>query len=109
MRSAKPPLEPKAPAQAAQDALAQEVELLTRATSELRAGRPGAALKLLDEYQRKFPDGRLAIERRAVKAQALCASKRVSEGRAELARLAPQSPAAGRARQVCDAASGSQP
>ncbi|HEX2670172.1 MAG TPA: hypothetical protein VHM25_04830, partial [Polyangiaceae bacterium] len=103
-RSAKPLPEPKAPAQPAQDALAKEVALLSRATSDLRAGRAGAALKLLDEHQRKFPNGMLVVERRAVRAQALCSLKRVSEGRAELAQLAPQSPAAGRAKQLCDAA-----
>lgn len=105
--SAKSALEPKAPAQAiqpARDALAQEVSLLSRATTSLRAGRAGAALKLLDEHQRKFPNGMLTVERRAVRAQALCTLKRVSEGRAELAQLAPQSPAAGRAKQLCDAA-----
>jgi len=106
--SAKRPLEPKAPPQAAQDALAREVALLSRATSDLRAGRAGAALKLLDEHQRKFPNGMLAVERRAARAQALCTLKRVSEGRAELAQLAPQSPAAGRAKQLCDAASAAQ-
>jgi hypothetical protein len=107
-RSAKPPTEPKAPAQPAEDALAQEVALLSRATSNLRAGRAGAALKLLDEHQRKFPNGMLAVERRAVRAQALCTLKRVGEGRAELAQLAPQSPAAGRAKQLCDAAAAAQ-
>jgi len=106
--SAKAPSEPKAPAQPAQDALAQEVALLSRATSDLRAGRAGAALKLLDEHQRKFSNGMLAVERRAVRAQALCTLKRVSEGRAELAQLAPQSPAAGRAKQLCDAAAAQQ-
>ncbi|HKO50008.1 MAG TPA: hypothetical protein VJV79_19895 [Polyangiaceae bacterium] len=108
-RPVKPPAEPQAPAQHSQDRLAQEVALLSRATSDLRAGRAGAALKSLDEHQRKFPSGMLTVERRAVRAQALCTLKRVSEGRAELARLAPQSPAAGRAKQLCDAAeSGSE-
>ena len=101
---AKPQVEPQAPAQRPQDRLAQEVALLSRATSDLRAGRAGAALKSLDEHQRKFPNGMLAVERRAVRAQALCTLKRVSEGRAELSHLAPQSPAAGRAKQLCDAA-----
>jgi len=102
---AKPQVEPQAPAQRPQDRLAQEVALLSRATSDLRAGRAGAALKSLDEHQRKFPNGMLAVERRAVRAQALCTLKRVSEGRAEISLLAPQSPAAGRAKQLCDAAS----
>jgi hypothetical protein len=89
-----------------QDALAQEVVLLSKAASDLRAGRSGEALKALDEHQRRFPHGTLTLERRAAKAQALCALKRVSEGRAELAHLAPQSPAAARAKQVCDANAG---
>jgi len=97
-------LDPQAPALRSDDRLAQEVALLSRATSDLRSGRAGAALKLLDEHQRKFPNGMLAVERRAVRAQALCTLKRVSEGRAELSHLAPQSPAAGRAKQLCDAA-----
>ena len=101
----KPQVESQAPAQRSQDRLAQEVALLSRATSDLRAGRAGAALKSLDEHQRKFPNGMLTVERRAVRAQALCTLKRVSEGRAELSLLAPQSPAAGRAKQLCDAAS----
>jgi hypothetical protein len=63
-------------------------------------------LNALDEHQRKFPNGVLNVERRAVKAQALCSLKRVSEGRAVLARLEPHSPAAARAKQLCDAAVG---
>ena len=99
-------LAPPASALHGQDGLAQEVALLTRATSDLRAGRAADALKALDEHQRKFPNGVLSVERRAARAQALCSLKRVSEGRAELTRLAPQSPAAARAKQVCDLASG---
>jgi hypothetical protein len=89
-----------------QDGLTQEVALLSRAASALRAGRADEALRLINEHQRKFPKGVLGVERRAVRAQALCSLKRVEEGRAELARLPLQSPAAARAKQVCDAASG---
>ena len=95
-------------ARRAPDGLAEEVALLTEATSDLRAGRAAQALKSLDEHQRRFPDGVLAIERSAVRAQTLCSLKRVSEGRAELARLAQQSPAAGRAKQVCDRSAASE-
>jgi len=84
--------------------LAQEVALLSRATSALRAGKAGEALRVLDEHQRKFPNGALSVERRAARGQALCSLMRIGEGRAELARLAPRSPAAGRTKQVCDAA-----
>jgi len=99
MISAEPPAPSVRPAQ---DRLAQEVALLARATSDLHAGRAANALKVLDEYQRQFPKGLLTEERRAARAQALCALGRQSEAQAELARLAPQSPAAARAKQVCE-------
>jgi hypothetical protein len=86
----------------ARDRLAEEVALLSRATTALRAGRVNEALKALDEHQSKFPRGVLSEERRAGKAQALCSLGRMSEGRAELGHLAPQSPAAARAKQACD-------
>lgn len=98
------PVKPAAPsARSAPDSLAQEVALLSRATSELHRGNPAEALQVLNEHLRRFPNGLLGEERRAAKAQALCALGRKSEGRAELAHLAPQSPAAAHARQVCGA------
>ena len=93
---------PVAPAASGRDRLAEEVALLSRATKALRAGRAGEALRALDEHQSRFPRGALSEERRAAKAEALCSLGRMSEGRAELSRLAPQSPAAARAKQVCD-------
>ena len=93
----------------ARDALAREVALLSRATSALRAGHPAAALRTLADHQRRFPTGALVEERRAAKAQALCLLGRVGEGRAELARLTPQSPAAATAQQVCDGAVSAAP
>ncbi len=86
------------------DQLAREVALLLRATRALRSGRAAEALEALDEHRRLFPSGLLTVDRRAARAQALCSLQRVSEGRAELARLAPQSPAAARTKQLCDAA-----
>ncbi len=88
------------------DRLAQEVALLSRATSALRSGRAEDALKALGEHQSQFPKGVLAEERGAARAQALCALGRRSEAEVELARLAksaPQSPQAARARQACSA------
>lgn len=92
---------PTAPSPVARDRLGKEVALLSRATSELRAGNAAAALRVLDEHERKFPSGKLSEERRGAKAQALCLLGRVSAGRAELSHLAPGSPAAARAEQVC--------
>jgi hypothetical protein len=85
-----------------QDALTQEVALLSRAVAALNAGRAGEALTTLNEHQRQFPRGVLGVERKAAKAQALCSLGRLSEGRAELAHLSPKSTAASRAKQVCD-------
>jgi outer membrane protein assembly factor BamD (BamD/ComL family) len=84
------------------DHLAVEVQLLTRATSALRSGNFSAALKLLDEHQRSFPNGALQQERKIAKAQALCNLGRTQEGRAELDHLPPQTPATARAHQTCD-------
>jgi hypothetical protein len=85
-----------------QDALTQEVALLSRAVTALNAGRAGDALATLNEHQRLFPRGILGSDRKAAKAQALCSLGRLREGRAELAYLSPKSPAAGRAKHVCD-------
>jgi hypothetical protein len=87
----------------ASDRLAEEVALLSRATSALRAGRANDALKTLNEHQSKFPKGLLSEERRAARAQALCALGRRPEAERELAKLSPTSPQAARARQMCGA------
>ncbi|MGC4090005.1 MAG: hypothetical protein QM756_19375 [Polyangiaceae bacterium] len=90
------------------DRLAEEVAILSKATSELHAGRAANALKKLDEHRRKFPNGLLAQERAAARVQALCALGRSAEARPELerlARVAPQSPNTLRAKQVCGATS----
>jgi len=87
------------------DRLAEEVELLARATRDLHSARAGDALKVLDEYRRKFPNGLLMEERCAARAQALCALGRQREALAELDQLAPRSLAAARAKEICDASS----
>jgi hypothetical protein len=98
--------EPSAPSShPAPDRLAQEVAFLERATSALHAGHASNALQVLDEYQRKFPNGLLTLERGAARAQALCSLGRRSEAQAELSRLPAQSPGVARAKQVCDASS----
>ncbi len=81
--------------------LALEVAILSRAASSLRAGRPAEALKAVDEHQAKFPNGLLVEERRAARAQALCALGRRSEAESDLARLSSSSPQAVRARKAC--------
>jgi hypothetical protein len=91
----------------ASDSLAQEVAILSRASADLHAGRPVAALAALAEHQRRFPTGVLALERSAARVQALCALGRTKEARVELARLsrtAPSSPHEARARKACGSA-----
>ena len=86
------------------DGLAEEIALLSRAETELRAGRPAKALLVLAEHQRKFPRGTLAEERTAARIQALCALGRRDEANAQLAQLlhiSPNSAHERRARQAC--------
>ncbi len=86
------------------DSLAEEVALLSRAETELHAGRPAKALLALAEHQRKFPRGALAEERTAARIQALCALGRNDEANAQLRQLlhiSPNSAHEERARQAC--------
>ena len=88
------------------DGLAEEVALLSRAETELHAGRPAKALLVLAEHQRKFPRGALAEERTAARIQALCALGRNDEANAQLTQLlhiSPNSAHEERARQACRA------
>jgi hypothetical protein len=98
---------PRPPASSAPDIrrgtrLGEEVALLARATAQLRDGRAAEALSTLGKHQRDFPNGSLTLERRAARAQALCALGRHEEARHELDRLSPSSPQALRARQFCE-------
>jgi hypothetical protein len=81
--------------------LAEEVEILSRAQTELHAGRFAGALRVLDEHAQKFPRGTLAQERVAARIQALCGAGRVTEASAELGRLSPGSLHEARARAAC--------
>jgi hypothetical protein len=81
--------------------LAEEVALLSRAESELHAGRFAKALLLLDDYERRFPKGALTQEDVAARVQALCGLGRAAAAKAQLKRLAPGSPHASRARAAC--------
>jgi len=89
----------------AQDSLAQEVRLLSRATSQLNSGQAGLALATLDEHQRQFSQGVLSDERNAAKARALCSLQRFAEATSTLALLTPGTPLAARVKEDCDAAS----
>ncbi len=86
------------------DSLAEEVAILSRASAELHAGRPAAALLALEEHRRRFPRGVLAQERTSARVQALCALGRTKQAQAELTQLArssPNSPHVARAKKAC--------
>jgi hypothetical protein len=83
------------------DSLAQEVALLSRAETELHAGRFSAALQLLNAHQKTFPRGLLRQERVAARIQALCGLGRVKEANADLARVTPGSLHDGPTREAC--------
>lgn len=91
------------PARAAASGLAEEVALLSRAETELHAGRFAKALRLLDDYERRFPKGALLQEDVAARVQALCGLGQVPAAKAQLKRLSPGSPHARRARAACGA------
>jgi hypothetical protein len=86
------------------DSLAKEVTMLSQASADLHAGRPAAALTVLDEHRRKFPHGELVQERTSARIQAMCALGWMKDAQAELARFArtsPNSPHLARARKAC--------
>lgn len=85
------------------DRLAEEVAILSRAETELHAGRYQRALVVLAEHERKFPRGTLTQERVAARIRALCGMGRTSEANTLLARLSPGSVHAGRTREACAA------
>lgn len=88
----------------ASDRFAEEVAMLSRATSALRAGKPAEALGLLDAHRQKFPGSRLGEEERAARAQALCALGNTAAAATEISRLervAPQSPHLARVKRAC--------
>jgi hypothetical protein len=99
-----PPDEARFPAKrGSSERLAEEVALLSRAQTDLHAGRFSSALRLLGEHERKFPRGTLVQERVAARVRALCALGRVKEADAELVRVSPGSLHEGRLREACSA------
>jgi RNA polymerase sigma-70 factor (ECF subfamily) len=95
-----------APVALAAPTLAEETRVLESAQRALAEGRPGAALSLLGEHERRFPNGALVEERSAARVLSLCALGRVEEAkRAAEAFIgaAPRSPLVPRLRGACAA------
>jgi hypothetical protein len=82
----------------------EEVRLVGLAYSLLRDGAPARALVVLEEHERRFPNGRLVESRRVTRILALCQSGRTADARAERERflsLYPRSPFSNRVRSAC--------
>jgi hypothetical protein len=90
------------------DSLSEEVAILSRAETELHSGRAEAALKSLNEHERKFPRGILTEERIAARIQALCLLGRAVEANALSGRLRPGSLHGDGSRQACSPANASR-
>ena len=98
----------RAPSPAAQPStekgLADEVVQLRRAHEALRDGKPALALRILDDYDRAFPQGALTEERAAIAAIATCQEQPGPKARAQaqsFLRRAPSSLLGERVRSAC--------
>jgi hypothetical protein len=69
------------------EGLLEEVKQLDRARADLAAERASLALAVLDDYQRRFPAGQLALEASVLRASALAANGRSDEARTLARRL----------------------
>jgi hypothetical protein len=81
-----------------------ELRIIGAAQQSLKAGQAGQALAHLDEHQRLFPHGILALERSGIRTVALCQAGRLDEGRAaarSYLRAAPNSVLAKRIAVAC--------
>jgi hypothetical protein len=81
-----------------------ELALLGDAQQALKAGRPSAALQLVEQHAFRFPQGALIQERMVVHTLALCALHRMSAARTTfelLTQRAPEAPILARVRRNC--------
>lgn len=88
-------------------ALAAEVEQISAVKAAIDRDDPEAALALLAEHVRRFPDGQLASEREGYRAIALCRAGRRAAGRGEARVFVgrhPRSPLVARVSVDCELA-----
>lgn len=105
-RAARPKIKPSAPRSAAtsdtsaprrksaSEGLLEEVKQLDRARADLAGERTSLALAVLDDYERRFPEGQLALEASVLRASTLAQSGRTREARALAERLLARSDSA---------------
>jgi hypothetical protein len=89
-----------APAPIDHDTLREEIDLVQKANSALRSGKPDQAQALLDRHRERFASGALREEREAARILALCALGKQSEARAAAARFLRESPRSMQAARV---------
>jgi hypothetical protein len=89
-----------APAPADPDSLREEIELVQKANSALRGGKPEQAQALLDQHGEKFGSGALREEREAARILALCALGKQAEAQAAAAKFLRESPRSMQAARV---------
>lgn len=82
--------------------LAEEAALIKAAKKAVAGGRFDDALDLVSRHEEKFAAGELRVERRAVKAMALCGAGRPREGRAILDALDPEAPYRAGIERACE-------
>lgn len=84
----------------------REAGLLKQAKSQVRSGDPSGALVRLTEHEREFPDSRLSDVRDAIRIQALCASGKQPQARAEAKLFSSRHPGSQLGAAVRDACDG---
>lgn len=77
---------------AAKPRLSDEVRALERARGEIRAGRPDAALRMLDDYARDMRGGVMTAEATLLRIEALSRAGRASEANARARRFVAANP-----------------
>ena len=82
------------------DTLREEIELVQKANSALRSGKPEQAQALLDQHGEKFGSGALREEREAARILALCALGKHREAQAAAAKFLRESPRSIQAARV---------
>lgn len=84
--------------------LAEELRLMRAASAALTDDEPAQALRVLSDHARRFPEGALAQERRALRAIGLCKQSAPEARRERDAFLNSdaQSPLAARVREACE-------
>lgn len=98
------PSEPAVAAPPVAESLAAEAKLLARASRALKDGDPALARTLLERHASEFPNGTLALDRRAAWVRMLCAASEPAQARHQLAKLLrehPTAPAVVAVRDVC--------